>query len=63
MTTPPEEPVNAAEEDPTVPPDETSDSHGVGSADGPSVAAMISDEDDLPDEDGPEVEVGIGPQP
>ncbi|MEO5852299.1 MAG: hypothetical protein ABIQ15_07285 [Nocardioides sp.] len=62
MSTPPEKPVNAAEEDPTVPSGETSDVHGVASAEGPSVAALVQSEDDLPERDGDdEAAVGLGP--
>ncbi|GAA2124077.1 hypothetical protein [Nocardioides bigeumensis] len=45
MTSTPQEPVNAAEEDP----------------DGESVAGLLRTEDDLPDQQDDEVEVGLGP--
>ena len=45
MTSSPQEPVNAAEEEPT----------------GESVAGLVRSEDDLPESGDGEVEVGIGP--
>ena len=45
MTSTPQEPVSAAEEDPT----------------GESVAGLLQTEDDLPDHQDDEVEVGLGP--
>jgi len=62
MTTPPEEPVNAAEEDPTVTSGDSSDSHGVASGDDVSVAGRLVTEDDLPERnEDDEVVVGLGP--
>jgi len=63
MTTPPQEPVNAAEADPTTQPGVSSDSHGVGTAPDAPVSALVTDEDDLPDKvEDDEVEVGLGPE-
>jgi len=45
MTSTPQEPVDAAEEDPT----------------GESVAGLVREESDLPQEQDDEVEVGLGP--
>jgi len=62
MTTPPQEPVNAAEEDPTVQPGGQSDAHGVPTAQDPPVSEQVTDEDDLPDDESEdEVQVGLGP--
>jgi len=61
MTTPPEEPVNAAEEDPTVTSGDSSDTHGVASGDDASVAARLVTEDDLPERNEDEAVVGLGP--
>jgi hypothetical protein len=64
MTTPPQEPVNAAEADPTTQPGDSSDSHGVGTAQDAPVSAHVTDEGDLPDDqvEDDEVEVGLGPE-
>ena len=63
MTTPPQEPVNAAEADPTTQPGVSSDSHGVGTAHEAPVSALVTDEDDLPDKvEDDEVQVGLGPE-
>jgi hypothetical protein len=64
MTTPPQEPVNAAEADPTTQPGDSSDAHGVGTAQDAPVSAQVTDEDDLPDAkvEDDEVEVGLGPE-
>ena len=63
MTTPPQEPVNAAEADPTTQPGDSSDSHGVGTAPDAPVSALVADEGDLPDKvEDDEVEVGLGPE-
>lgn len=61
MTTSPEEPVNAAEEDPTVTGDDSPDTHGVASGDGASVAGLLLTEDDLPEHNEDEAVVGLGP--
>ena len=61
MTTPAEEPVNAAEEDPSTRPGNSGDSGGVGTAQEPPVSALVTDEDDLPDQGDDEVQVGMGP--
>lgn len=58
MTSAPQEPVNAAEEDPTVEPGRASDAHGVPTSQGPSVAEDGGEE---PGADQHEVEVGLGP--
>lgn len=50
MTTPPQAPVNAAEEDPA----ETSEDE--------SVAELLTEESDLPARNPDEVEVGLGPE-
>ena len=63
MTTPPQEPVNAAEADPTTEPGDSSDSHGVGTAQDAPVSAQVTDEGDLPEQvEDAEVEVGLGPE-
>jgi hypothetical protein len=65
MTTPPQEPVNAAEADPTTQPGDSSDARGVGTAQDAPVSTQVTDEDDLPDDDkaeDDEVEVGLGPE-
>ena len=63
MTTPPQEPVNAAEADPTTQPGDSSDSHGVGTAHEAPVCALVTAEGDLPEKvEDDEVEVGLGPE-
>ena len=60
MTEPVQEPVNAAEEDPSVPPDAdvgTSTAHGVPSATEGRVDAAAPDEED----GDAEAQVGLGP--
>ena len=62
MTMSPQEPVNAAEEDPTVQPGGQSDAQGVPTAQDPPVSEQVSEEDDLSgDESEDEVQVGLGP--
>ena len=62
MTTPPQEPVNAAEEDPTVEAGAAPDTHGVGTARDTPALRRVTEESDVED-GGPEteVEVGLGP--
>ena len=56
--------MNAAEADPTTQPGDSSDTHGVGTAQDAPVSAQVTDEDDLPVDkvEDDEVEVGLGPQ-
>ena len=63
MTTPPQEPVNAAEADPTTQPGDSSDSHGVGTAPDAPVSAQVTDEGDLPDKGDNEVRDAIARDP
>ena len=62
MSDSPREHVNAAEEDPTTPAGDSSDSHGVPTSPDAPVSALVTEKDDLPDrnQDG-EVQVGLGP--
>jgi hypothetical protein len=54
--------VNAAEEDPTTPAGDSSDSHGVAISTDAPVSALVTEEDDLPDRNqDDEVQVGLGP--
>ena len=61
MSTPPQEPVNAAEADPTTEPGDSSDSHGVGTSEDAPVSVLVTEEGDLPAKNDDEVEVGLGP--
>jgi hypothetical protein len=63
MTTPPQEPLNAAAADPTTQPEDSSDSHRTHTAQDAPVSAQVTDEGDLPDKvEDDEVEVGLGPE-
>jgi hypothetical protein len=62
MSDSPREHVNAAEEDPTTPAGDSSDSHDVATPTDAPVSALVTDEDDLPDRnEDDEIQVGLGP--